>query len=120
MAEDTRTNSTPGRASVRALVALPPELRRGVPAQVRASLAHPMETGHRRDGEGRAVARDIVTRFEAWLDDELIVSCDWFPAVAANPTQVFWLQADRPATLRLEWTGDHGFHHREARRLDPA
>jgi sulfur-oxidizing protein SoxZ len=107
------------RPAVRALVALPAKLERGVPAQVRATLAHPMETGHRRDSEGRPVPRDIVNRFEAWLDDRLVVSCDWFPAIAANPTLAFWLQTDAPATLRLEWSGDHGLRHREVRPLNP-
>jgi sulfur-oxidizing protein SoxZ len=117
MAEHT---TAPRRPPTRALVYLPAELKRGVPAQVRATLGHPMETGHRRDAEGGAVPRDIVNRFEAWLDDRLVLSCDWFPAVSANPTLAFWLQADGPATLRLEWTGDHGFSHRETRRLAPA
>jgi sulfur-oxidizing protein SoxZ len=110
-----------GTASpVRALVALPAELRRGVPAELRATLGHPMETGYRRDGDGRMVPRRLVTRFEARLDGVLVFAADLYPAIAANPYLSFWLQVDGPATLTLDWFGDGGFAHRETRALNPA
>lgn len=105
---------------VRALVTLPAALRRGVPAELRVTLGHPMETGYRRDGDGRMVPRRLVTRFEARLDGQLVVAADLSPAIAANPYLAFWLQVDGPATLTLDWLGDGGFAHRETRALNPA
>lgn len=105
---------------VRAVVFLPDNLRRGVPAQVRATLGHPMETGQRRDALGQAVPQDIVRAFEARLDGQLLLAVTLYPAVSANPYLAFWLQVDGPATLTLDWRGDHGFAHRETRQLQPA
>lgn len=105
---------------VRALVAVPPELKRGVPAELRATLGHPMENGLRRDGYGNVVPRMLVTRFEARLDGQLVFAADLTPAIAANPYLSFWLRVDAPATLTLDWLGDWGFAHRETRALNPA
>lgn len=97
----------------RALVHLPRSVRRGEPFEVRSTLAHAMETGYRRDSDGRLLPRDIVRRFEARLDNELVFAADLHPAVAANPFIAFWMAAERSGTLELRWTGDRGFDHRE-------
>lgn len=103
-----------------ALIHLPARIERGSVVEVRCTLAHPMETGHRRDGDGRLVPRDIATRFECRLDGRLVFAADLYPAMAANPFLGFWLRADGPGELVLDWTGDNGFALRETRRIDPA
>jgi sulfur-oxidizing protein SoxZ len=90
-----------------------------VPFEVQTTLAHAMETGQRRDSLGQLVARNIVTRFEARFNGTLVVALDLYPAIAANPYLAFWLQVNGPGELTLDWTGDHGFAHREIRQLVP-
>lgn len=100
--------------STRAIVQVPERLRRGVAFQVRTLLSHPMESGHRADGRGGRVPRDIVRRMEARLDDgRLVFAADLHAAVAANPFVAFWLSVSGSGTLALSWTGDNGFAHRE-------
>ena len=96
----------------RALVTLsPPTPRRGEPFEVRALVAHPMETGHRVDALGNRVPRDIVRRIECRLDGELVFAVDLHPAIAANPYMVFPLLAQAEGTLVVSWSGDRGFAH---------
>lgn len=109
---------TPTR--VRTLIHGTEGLQRGVPAELRVTLAHPMENGLRHDGYGNVVPRNLATRFECRLDDALVIAADLYPAIAANPYLAFWVRADRPGTLHFEWWGDNGFHHRESRAVDPA
>ncbi|WP_326537680.1 thiosulfate oxidation carrier complex protein SoxZ [Pseudorhodoferax sp.] len=99
--------------AARALVHLPPVLRRGEPFELRCTLAHPMETGYRRDGDGTLLARNIVRRLEVQFDGEPVFAADLHPAVAANPYVAFWLRVDRPGMLLLRWHGDNGFTHDE-------
>lgn len=99
--------------ATRALVHVSAAPRRGEPFELRATLQHPMETGYRRDSDGRMLPRDIVRRFEARLGAELVFAVDFFPAIAANPTIAFWLRLDEAGTLELRWTGDRGFQHAE-------
>lgn len=100
-----------------ALIHLPARIERGSVVEIRCTLAHAMETGHRRDSGGTLLPRDIVTRFECRLDGQLVVEADLFPAIAANPYLAFLLRADREGELRFLWEGDRGFRHQETRRL---
>jgi sulfur-oxidizing protein SoxZ len=92
--------------SQRALIHLPASVRRGEVIQVRTLVAHPMETGHRVDGDGQRLPRDIIRRVEARLDGELVFAADLHPAIAANPYVVFPLRVNGGGTLTVDWSGD--------------
>ncbi|MEN9628170.1 MAG: hypothetical protein RJA10_1397 [Pseudomonadota bacterium] len=106
--------------STRALVSVPPVIRRGEVFEVRTALAHPMETGYRRDGVGQMLPRDIVRRMEVRLDGERVFAADLHPAMAANPYVAFPLQLQAGGTLQIRWTGDRGFAHTETLTLGVA
>jgi len=105
----------PARA-VRAIVTVPPA-RAGEVIEIRALIAHPMETGHRPDGAGGVVPRDVLRRFSCHLDGELLFAADLHPAVAANPLVVFPLRAQVSGTLECRWEGDDGFAHTQTAAL---
>jgi len=112
--------AAPAPASpVRALVTLPPQVRRGEPFEVRLLVAHPMETGHRADAQGQRVPRDIVRRVECRLDSELVFAADLHPAIAANPYIAFPLVVQAEGTLDVSWAGDRGFAHRTGVAIRP-
>ncbi len=90
-----------------------PVAKAGDVIEIRATIAHVMETGLRPDDEGRVVPRDIVTRFECRLDGGLVFAADMFPAVAANPYVAFTLRAEKSGSLVFLWEGDRGFKHTE-------
>lgn len=97
----------------RALIDVPKAAQRGQVIDVRATVAHPMESGQRRDAEGQLRPRDIVTRFECRWDGELVFAADLHPAISANPMVAFSTVATASGTLEFSWTGDNGFSHRE-------
>lgn len=97
--------------SVRALVTVPPRVSRGEIFEVRLLIAHPMETGHRRDGAGRRLARDILRRIECRFEGERVFAAELHAAIAANPYISFPLRAATVGTLSVRWSGDQGFEH---------
>ncbi len=99
--------------STRAIVNIPGNIQRGQIVEVRATVAHPMETGHRRGNGGEMVPRNIVRRLEARLNGELVFAADLHPALAANPYVAFPLRAVASGSLVLVWRGDNGFEHSE-------
>jgi sulfur-oxidizing protein SoxZ len=103
---------------VRTIVTLPPRVRRGVPFELRVLIAHAMETGHRRDSDGRLLPRDILTEFSVWQGTQLLVQVDLHAAVAANPFLQLPLVLDEAGPLRLVWRGDRGFMHAERREIE--
>jgi sulfur-oxidizing protein SoxZ len=101
----------------RVLIQVPATARRGEVIELRATLAHPMETGYRPGVDGRPVPRDIVQDFTCRYNGEVVFSAQLHPAVAANPYIAFHTLATDSGTLEFEWRGDHGFAHLERREL---
>lgn len=98
---------------LRALVNLPRSIVRGDIVEVRATLGHANETGHRRGNAGELVPRSIVRRIEARLDGALVFAADLQPAISANPYIAFPLRALASGTLVVSWRGDDGLAHSE-------
>ena len=118
--DSSSAGTAAGRTPVRALVTLPPQIRRGEAFEVRTLVAHPMETGHRADAQGQRVPRDIVRRIECRLDGELVFAADLHPAIAANPYVGFPLVVRGEGTLVVSWSGDRGFAHSVSVTLKPS
>ena len=104
----------------RAVITLPAAIKAGEAFEVRATVAHAMETGYRTSDDGARLLRDLVRRFECRFDGELVFAADLFAAVSANPYLAFWMRADKPGELSFIWRGDNGFEHRETRTLSVA
>jgi sulfur-oxidizing protein SoxZ len=103
--------------ATRALVNLPGAMRRGEVFEVRTTLAHAMETGYRRDGDGRMLPRDIVRRMEVpprWRDG---VRRRPAPGHRGQPLRGLPAAACTGGSLQIRWTGDNGFEHTETLNL---
>ncbi len=102
----------------RALISLPAKAKRGDVIEIRAMIAHPMETGYRPDSQGRLVPRDIVNRFECLFAGERVFACDLYPAMSANPYVSFAMRVDASGELVFRWRDDSGATAEEKRRIE--
>jgi sulfur-oxidizing protein SoxZ len=103
--------------TVRALITIPPVVRPGEVIEIRTLIAHPMESGHRADGQGGVVPRRILRRFTCRLDGHPVFSAELHAAVAANPLIAFPLRVQMSGTLECRWEGDDGFSHTQTAAL---
>lgn len=101
----------------RALIQLPASARRGEVIELRATIAHPMETGYRPGADGKPLPRNILQRFACRYNGELIFSAELHPSVSANPYLAFHTVAMESGTLEFEWRGEQGFAQVERRKL---
>jgi sulfur-oxidizing protein SoxZ len=92
----------------RALVNVPPKARKGEIVEIKALIAHPMETGYRTGADGALVPRDIIHRFLCTLNGQEVFSVDLFPAISANPFISFTILAQESGTLAFRWFDDKG------------
>jgi sulfur-oxidizing protein SoxZ len=106
--------------SVRVVVSASPGARAGEPLEIRTLIQHPMETGYRLDGAGKAIPRDILRRFTCHAGEQLLFSAELHAAIAANPYLAFWLRLPASTTLTLRWEGDRGFAHSHSLRVELA
>lgn len=92
----------------RSLVSVPPTARRGEIVDIRAMIAHPMETGYRMGPNGAEIPRHIIARLVCTYAGAEVFSAEFFPAVSANPFVSFSLIAAESGTVAFEWTDDKG------------
>ena len=85
-------------------ISMPATAKRGDIVDIKTLIQHEMETGYRRDVNGRVIPRDIVTRFEASYGGDVIFSADLFPGVSANPYFAFAVVAAESGPLTFTWT----------------
>jgi sulfur-oxidizing protein SoxZ len=101
----------------RTLLQVPATARKGEVIELRATIAHVMETGFRPGADGRVLPRDIIRRFTCRYNGDTVFSAEMHPAIAANPYVAFHLLAAESGTLEFEWQGDNGFSQTEQRSL---
>jgi sulfur-oxidizing protein SoxZ len=92
----------------RALVNVPKTARRGEVIEIKAMIAHPMETGYRIDHTGAPIPRSIINRFVCTYAGEEVFAAELFPAVSANPFLSFFTVATVSGTIGFAWTDDDG------------
>ncbi len=89
-------------------VRLPDKIRKGEPFEIKTLITHPMESGQRKDAQGRVIPRMIVNRFTCRLNGEEIFSADLAAAIAANPYLSFFAVANAGGRMEFEWIDDAG------------
>jgi len=91
----------------RTLINCPKEVKRGDDFEIRLLIAHPMESGQRRDDVGQLVPRFIIHEFTCIYGGEQVLRIDMFPAIAANPFFTFSVRAVDSGTITLRWVDDN-------------
>ena len=89
-------------------VRIPAQARAGEVIEVRTLISHIMETGQRRDQAGAVIPRDIIKRFEAKFDGQVVFAMDLAPAISANPYIAFPFKVEKAGTFEFAWTNDAG------------
>ena len=102
---------------VRALLHAPATAPRGTVVELRATMAHPMETGYRRDGDGQMLPQDLVRRVEARFEGQVFFTADLHAAIAAQPHLAFFLRLPGSGTVTVRWTGDRNLLHEQSVRI---
>jgi sulfur-oxidizing protein SoxZ len=101
----------------RTRISIPASARRGEIVEIRALIAHPMESGYRSGPDGKMLPRDILRRFSCRYGGELVFSADLYPAIAANPFIAFQILAGDSGPLQFTWEGDNGFSQTETQPI---
>lgn len=91
------------------MVKVPERAKRGEIVEVKALVAHVMETGYRRTQEGAPIPRDIVRLFVCSFDGEEVFRADIHPGIAANPYLAFHVLVTASGSFEFRWSGDKGF-----------
>jgi sulfur-oxidizing protein SoxZ len=81
----------------------------GSGAVVRVLMNHEMETGQRKDGNGRIVPAWHITNVTVALNGRQVLSAEWGPAVSRNPFLQFTLKGAKAGDkVSIGWKDSRG------------
>ena len=89
-------------------IKLPKDAKRGEIIQIKTLVAHIMESGQRRDKDGKIIPRMIINSFLCTFNGTPGFSCGLESAVAANPYLQFSAKVEESGTFRFSWVDDDG------------
>lgn len=84
------------------------EAKKGDLVEVKALVAHIMESGQRKDKDGNVIPRKILNNFTCTVNGKQVFSVDFEPAISANPYIQFKFKAEESGPVVLTWTDDDG------------
>lgn len=84
------------------------EAKKGDLVEVKALVAHIMESGQRKDKDGNVIPRKIINKFTCEVNGKPVFAADLEPAVSANPYLQFKFRAEESGKVVLTWIDDDG------------
>ncbi|MDD2867348.1 thiosulfate oxidation carrier complex protein SoxZ [Neomegalonema sp.] len=85
--------------------------------RVRVQIQHVMESGFRLDWNGAPLERNLLTRFEARLNETLLMEWEPGASISQNPYVEFAFAARESGTLRMLWLDDRGMRLEAEREI---
>lgn len=89
-------------------VKLPKSASAGEVITIKTLISHDMESGQRKDKDGKVIPREIINKFTCEFDGETVFSCDLEPAISANPYFEFNVKVPHSGTFKFTWVDDNG------------
>jgi sulfur-oxidizing protein SoxZ len=87
---------------------VPTTAKKGEIIQIKTLASHPMETGLRKDENGKIIPRQIINAFICEFNGAEVFHADLEPAIAANPYFGFTVKVQESGTFTFAWTEDNG------------
>ena len=84
------------------------EAKKGDFVEVKALVSHVMETGLRKDRDGKAIPRKILNKFTCTVNGKEVFAAEFEPSISANPYIQFKFKAMESGPVVLTWLDDDG------------
>jgi sulfur-oxidizing protein SoxZ len=87
---------------------IPKDAKKGELIEIKTLMPHIMETGQRKDKDGKQIPRKIINTFSCEFNGKPVFSANLDSAVAANPYMQFFAKVEESGTFKFSWTDDDG------------
>ena len=94
--------------STKPRIRVPDTAKVGEVIEVKTLISHVMETGQRKDRDGKTIPRNIINTFTATFNGKEVFKADLQPGISANPYMAFHMRVTGPGDLELSWLDDTG------------
>jgi len=81
----------------------------GDKADVRVLMSHEMESGQRKDAEGKLIPAMFINEVTASLNGKVVLTADWGPSVSKNPFLQFAIKGAKAGDkVSIAWKDTKG------------
>jgi sulfur-oxidizing protein SoxZ len=101
-------------------IKLPESAKIGELIEIKTLISHVMETGQRKDAEGKAIPRSIINAFSVTYAGAEVFSAELHPGISANPYLAFYMKVPGPGEFEFTWIDDAGVKVVEKIKLNVA
>ena len=89
-------------------IKLPESAKVGDLIEIKTLISHVMETGQRKDAEGKPIPRSIINTFSVAYAGAAVFSAELQPGISANPYISFFMKVPGPGEFEFTWLDDAG------------
>ena len=89
-------------------IKLPKTAKAGETIVIKTLISHQMESGQRKDKEGKVIPREIINKFTCEFNGKPVFACDMEPAISANPYFEFNAKVQESGKFKFTWVDDNG------------
>lgn len=98
-------------------VKVPKKASAGDVITIKTLISHKMESGQRKDKEGKIIPRKIINKFEATFNGQPVFSADVHAGVSSNPYLEFTAKVNESGKFGFAWTDDDGSVYTEEKEI---
>ena len=99
-------------------IKVPETAKVGEVIEIKTLISHVMETGQRKDQDGKVIPRMIINAFTAKFAGKEVFSAEIQPGISANPYLAFFMRVPGPGEFEFTWVDDSGDRSVEKVRLN--
>jgi len=103
--------------NVKPRVKVPSKAKAGEVVTLKTLISHPMESGQRKDADGKLIPREIINRFTCELNGALVIDITLEPAISTNPYFEFDAKVDAAGDFKFTWYDDDGSVYTETKSI---
>jgi sulfur-oxidizing protein SoxZ len=99
-------------------VKVPKSAKAGETIVIKTLISHEMESGQRKDKDGKVIPREIINKFTCEFNGKPVFACDMEPAISANPYFEFRAKVAESGTFKFTWVDDNGSVYTDEQKID--
>ena len=105
---------------VKPRVKVPKSAAAGEVVTIKTLISHPMESGQRKDKDGKVIPRSIINRFTCDFNGQNVVDVTLEPAISTNPYFEFDAKVDAAGEFKFIWYDDDGSVYEDTKPIEVA
>lgn len=102
---------------VKPRVKVPKTAAAGETITIKTLISHKMESGQRKDADGKIIPRSIINRFTADFNGQNVIDVTLEPAISTNPYFQFDATVPEAGTFAFTWYDDDGSVYEESKEI---